>query len=84
MANWRVVRMRDVDGMFIYTIEDIAADSISYPGLMKPFVKHVPPYPVADSVDGLRDKLIEMLNALTKPAVIYHPEKVTECHEVDK
>lgn len=83
MSNWRVVRMRDADGMFIYTIEDVAADSMLYPGL-RPFVKHVPPYPVADSVDGLRDKLIEMLNALTKPAMVYHYEKVTERHEVDE
>lgn len=83
MSNWRVVRMRDADGMFIYTVEDIAIGSQLYPGL-KPFVKHVPPYPVADSVDALRDKFHEILDAFTKPSMIYHPEKVTERHEVDK
>lgn len=74
-SEWRVIQMRDSDGVPYFTIEDTITRR--YPG-HHPFVEHVPAYPTALSVKELKMKLQEMVAAVGKPVLVYQEARIEE------
>jgi hypothetical protein len=79
MSGWRVVEMRDQDGMPYYVLEDVE-QRLGFPdtGPFFTVLHHRPTPLLAQDADGLRAVLRSMAEAFDRPVLRYRPARLEE------